>query len=53
LRGIDNVAILESPEWIYIHHSLLIDELEVKVPFDLKFKVDQLSFDELENRNIK
>jgi hypothetical protein len=49
----DNVLTLESPEWIYLHHTLLIDELEIIVPFVLKVHVDQLSFDELVGRDIQ
>jgi len=49
----NNVLTLESPEWTYLHHTLLIDELEIIVPFVLKVHVDQFSFDELEGRDIQ
>jgi hypothetical protein len=43
------VVILESPEWEYIHHSFLIDDLVVRSPIPVHF--EHFAYEQLENRN--
>jgi hypothetical protein len=41
---------LISKEWAYIHHSFLIEELELEIPPGLKYEFVKVTWDELHRR---
>lgn len=43
---------LESHEYFFIHHSYLIDHLEISAPARIEIRLNQLEYNKLQGRNI-
>lgn len=46
----DRLVRLESPEWTVLHHSLVIDSLQLTAPGHMDVRVEPISMDELRGR---
>ena len=46
----ENRLLLNSPERLFLHHALIVDEIQVVVPWNVELTVQQISRNQLEER---
>ena len=44
---------LISKEWIFIHHSYLIEKIKIEIPDDVEYEIKKIKYEKLEGREIK